>query len=362
MPDYDNKNNHSPWAGNPAIKEVNIVDKYGEISTYTLLHVGDYAFYGCKNLTKLTVESSLDLYGSVGKYAFYGCDIRELNIRTRSIGEYAFAENHNLTQVDINFTFLHQIYKGAFYKCDIKEILLPEVLTLVGDYAFAENTHLTKITFKDTSDVAPWYQANSVDTIGAYAFYKCDIRELELPRSVKTIGEAAFNNNQHLTKLTFINDSYDEKESRSIGRWAFAGCDIREFKIPMTLTSISDYAFTGNHNLAKVTVSDPCKLKTIGDQAFQNCSIQEFQFPKTLNAIETNAFKGNKLEKINIPAAVTGLGEGCFADNPSLKEITVEAGNEAFTSRDAYGNECNAIIAINKVNNDSTLRSGLILN
>ena len=83
------------------------------------------------------------------------------------------------------------------------------------------------------------------------------------------------------------------------------------------LTSIEDSAFLGCSGLTSITI--PNSVTSIGDWSFTHCSA---------------------LLSIIIPANVTNIGFGVFAGCNSMISMTVDAGNNAFDSR----NGCNAII------------------
>ena len=123
------------------------------------------------------------------------------------------------------------------------------------------------------------------------AFYDKGLTSVEIPDSVKVIGNNAFSKN----KLT---DVKIPSSVTSIGTTAFGHNDLTSVEIPNGVVSIGHTAFSGN-DLTSVDV--PNSVKTIGMYAFQ----------------------GNQLTSLNIPASVTSIGEGVFTFN-DLKKVTFE--------------------------------------
>ncbi|MBQ1256461.1 MAG: leucine-rich repeat domain-containing protein, partial [Clostridia bacterium] len=115
------------------------------------LFIGDYAFYMCGNLKKITIPQG-----------------------TASIGE------------------------GAFASCAyLKTMVFPDSLTTIENEAFANCWSLTNITIPD-----------GVATIGEYAFNNCMyLRAVRIPDSVKMIGKDAFKSCDMLT-LTIGSNAY----------------------------------------------------------------------------------------------------------------------------------------------------------
>lgn len=86
--------------------------------------------------------------------------------------------------------------------------------------------------------------------MNAYAFYGCySLRDINLPQTVKTIGNYAFYN---------CNSSYASalalpSSLTSLGTYAFSYCySLRSIEIPSALTAIGNYAFNGCYNVSSI--------------------------------------------------------------------------------------------------------------
>ena len=137
------------YSGNVVIPETVTNDLTGE--TFTVISIGSLAFYGCHNLTGISLPNTIE---SIQSMAFYAC-----------IG---------LTRIDI-----------------------PNSVRAIGDNAFYDCKGLTGLTLP-----------NSVNEIGEFAFAKCDnLTNVTIPSSVISISYGAFIYCPNLTDVyCFISD------------------------------------------------------------------------------------------------------------------------------------------------------------
>ena len=277
--------------------------------------VSDRAFYGCKGLTTVTIESE-----SIGDYAFCGCEelksvkfgngvkkigthafsdckklagviihkdikeigahafqdckeIRELTIESESIGDYAFYGCKGLKSIKIG-AGVKEIGENAFLYCNGEQatLTISDGVEKIGNYAFKEFNGLKEITIESGS-------------IGDRAFYGCKgLKSIKIGAGVKEIGENAFLycNGEQVT-LT-ISDGVEK-----IGKYAF-----KEFnglkEITIESGSIGDRAFYGCKGLTTVTIESG----SIGDRAFYGCdALKTIRLGKNVSEINEYAFTYN---------------------------------------------------------------------
>lgn len=107
------------------------------------------------------------------------------------------------------------------------------------------------------------YSGLNVTSIGNYAFWQTGITSIEIPDTVKTIGNSAFDGCTGLSKITFG----DSSELASIGNSAFNGCvSLPYFNCPTGLTTIGRMAFAES---GITTFSDGESLESLGEEAFK---------------------------------------------------------------------------------------------
>ena len=155
-----------------------------------VITIENSAFQSCTSLTNVSIPSSVT---SIGSYAFKGCSSLstiELPTNLNTIGQYAFSGCALL--VSINIPSGVSLDKGVFSDCSsLKYVTLPSDMTSLPDYCFQNCTALTTITWPE-----------NLQSIGSWAFYGCRFKEngcsLELPSTVTTIGDYAFEKLHHL--------------------------------------------------------------------------------------------------------------------------------------------------------------------
>lgn len=170
---------------------------------------------------------------------------------------------------------LESIGTNAFYNLQTKHIIFPSTLTELVGRAF-ENTFINKMTFKPliSSLAIPDYfyrdrsygnasqytlkeleLAEGTVSIGNYAFYCNNLKNITIPSTVTTIGDSAFRNYSS-NAPAFESITIEEGEAPlTIGDSAFR-CDSSAssymsnavIRIPARCTSIAAYAFN-NYNM-----------------------------------------------------------------------------------------------------------------
>ena len=128
-----NPTTHSP---NLYINDVYVKDL---VIPNSVTRIGNYAFYCCSGLTKITIPNSVNI-----------------------IGRFAFAYCRGLTSVTIPNS-VTRIGEEAFYGCSsLTSVTIPNNVKSIGSWTFGDCGGLTSVNIP-----------NSVTSIGVGAFYKC---------------------------------------------------------------------------------------------------------------------------------------------------------------------------------------------
>lgn len=321
---YDNR-----YKGNVSIPDkVNYNGK-----TYDVTSIGDRAFYGCKNVTSITLPKSVT---SIGKEAFDCCyDLSKINIpeSVTSIGESAFGACVSILNLTIPssvttigniafFSIANLIYDGSekyearalngyvegnlVYEDKTKTKLcaccrlakgtlkLPETLEEIGARAFIYCSDLEALTLP-----------NGVKTIGTLAFYDCAaLISLVVPNSVTTIEKDAF---YHVPNVIYDGTLTDSDNWRAKclngfadGKFVYkneerttlcaASCNLKgTVNLPNTVKTIDSFAFSSQFSKT-TSVMMGNRLRNIINYAFYECNITSVVIPSTIQSIGSWAF------------------------------------------------------------------------
>ena len=361
-----------------------------------ITRISPRSFEYCYNLQSVTLPDNVM---SIGFYAFRKCTgLKEFHMgkNVRTIELNAFRDCTSLQRLVLSDS-LETIGVHAFDGCGAitDTVVFPESLVSLGDNAFAgasgpnavavwkarhcksgakPMSHFTKVIFGENVEYIGTYLfsnapldtvvlPNGVDTIEQRAFYKCSLKYIELPQSLKYIGYSAFDGAASLTSLTvpenvsnipstmcygcsslksvtlpegittIENYAFYQCKSlsninipqsvQSIGDHAFASCSsLISVSIPEGITGISDYAFASCSSLTSVSI--PAGITGISDYAFNLCiSLKEVHFPNSLTSIGEGAFQDCAIDSLDFPASLVSIGEDAFSRLLNLKELFI---------------------------------------
>ena len=209
----------------------------------------------------------------------------------KSIGPNAFSGNQNLICVE-----------------------LPATLKTVGKGAFSRTKNLKKITLPE-----------GLQTIAQEAFYNSSIEEIIIPATVKEIGKSAFCGCSNLKQIqipagvsgqytdSFMHNDFAE---HILSAKLFKDCvALSEVTIPEGVVRIGTGCFDGCESITHIALPD--SIEELGDECFRGCvSMKSLYLPKKLHKIGTNAFPT--------------IGRGWPVKKGVFAGVSVETGNEAF--------------------------------
>ncbi len=218
----------------------------------------------------------------------------------------------------------------AQYAADVKE----NKVTVIADNAF-------KGSYLKTIDLT------GIEYIGKSAFQSCQyITEIEIPASVKFVGDSAFassglktlkvNNEMPVipasfctaTNLTSISFAHPEL-IRTVGDSAFKNTPVEKpiFQDWGTAAGyepliLKDSAYEGCTSIQTVTMSD--NVYEFGKNTFKGCtSMTDLTFGKTMIGADAGSFEGCiALKNIKFNDVLQALGGGAFKNCTALEEVT----------------------------------------
>lgn len=144
------------------------------------------------------------------------------------------------------------------------------------------------------------------------------------------MSEFEVNSDGYITKyygsssVVIIPSKIQGKTIIGIGSECFKGANITSVQIPETVASVGNAAFQGCIKLRNVIFANPDVEVTIGIAAFKGCeSLKTINLPVT-SSIGTSAFEGcTSLQSLEIKKGCQSVGQYCFAFCTSLTSLTV---------------------------------------
>ena len=329
----------------------------------TVKHIGEKAFWACKNLQSVIIPNSVTSIGreaffacqnlqsvvipnsvtSIGSEAFDGCTLQNCvipsSVTNIERGAFAFCSCFR----DFNFT-----YEGVTLRyeiiaenevwvarrldwdgCDFSgELKIPSEVefeskkykvTRIGDEAFFGCKNLQSV-------VIP----NSVKTIGAVAFSRLkNLQSVVIPNSVVSIGAEAFMECPNLQGIVIPNSV------KTIGAQGFYGCkNLQSISMSESVANIDSFAFLQCTNLSKIEVSPNNRRYSSKDGALYSKSgdtlflvpkkTEAFTIPSTVKCIGDEAFAFcDSLRSIVIPNSVTSIGKSAFGGCTNLQSVVI---------------------------------------
>ena len=312
---------------------------------YTVVGIGDYAFWDCRGLNTVLMPPTLTY---IGKYAFAGSDLPSIDwpASVSEISEGTFSGCNNLKSVTFSGR-VREIGVSAFIGCSaLTSIDIPESVTSIGSRTFA-GSGLTSIilpyriltvsnsTFEGCSDLSSVTFDGDLESVGSGAFEGAGLVSVTLPETVVELGARAFEGCSKLETVEILGDnsvsfkcSYESYDSDHFYHGPFDNCsNLKTVKLPDGMEDICTGAFYGCSSLQSINM--PANLQRIGDYAFEGCvSLPSAEF-WSLQDVGSRAFRGcSGLQWVKLPDCMHNVGESAFEDCSSLASINLPDGIE----------------------------------
>ncbi len=310
-----------------------------------------------KKIKKIIINEGIE---TIGEEAFRYSSVETLVLPStlKSIGEFAFGECENLTDVVFPSELQSKwamIWHGAFCDCvNLNDIKIPEGIGGIADLVFSGCSNLKTV-----------YLPVSLHGIGIGTFYECEnlkdvyyagtAEQWENLGLTETQNEVLHTARIHLADgsiytppiggifgdltWSFSQDGvltisgYGEMEDfkYDIGNgtvntpWFEYRFKIKKIIIKSGVTSVGEYAFDALSYVTDVVL--PETIAKIRDYAFFCCfCLENINLPDGLEEIGSSAFTGCKFKSIDIPDSVVKIGAMAFDTNRELTQVVLPNG------------------------------------
>lgn len=164
----------------------------------TVEHIGEYCFYGCKNLKKIVIPPSVK---TIGNYAFSECSIDKLVVpnSVKSIGSGCFKKSLIRESLKLS-SQVHVIPDECFKESDIKKLV----------YSYCNVTEIGNNSIGNIKkDIIPQYVSfYSLKHLGISALDYCNETEVfEFFSCLEKIDDNAFQNTKDNVKIKYFSSS-----------------------------------------------------------------------------------------------------------------------------------------------------------
>lgn len=187
--------------GTSAFFDCTSLSLYTHDANSYLMSVGDYAFYGCINLTSTSFAGKGSIFNNdylnyIGEHAFEDCEKYSSyvqiskNAPIKVIGEYAFYN----TWINSFYIYNSGITTIKPYTCanckNLLNVVLSNSITRIENNAFSNSA---KIVTNNRAPTSTWEIPSSVTYIGSDAFNGCSKVNVKINK-FNSIGSNAFKN------------------------------------------------------------------------------------------------------------------------------------------------------------------------
>ncbi|MBQ6978403.1 MAG: leucine-rich repeat protein [Paludibacteraceae bacterium] len=343
-PWYAKRNNVTYLSLNAQNIPANLFMNYTALQTVNLpedvISIGDNAFNGCTNLTKVV---NLDKVKSIGAVAFSNTKLNVTILNSaQTIGNNAFDNvttmsqlilGENLTSIGA-YAFRNTLQSQAGYYWIKVAGVAPNTASNAFDGVMTKKLFVPAGVYASYNGKSPWTQFNIETTVDFPVTGTNPAWELTWDGTLTILGSVPNYTNEsdqpwfpyknYIKKVVFGSNvtivgnnalSYaNENESK-----------ITEVVVPASVTEIGENAFKNNDQIEEVKAEG---VQTIGNQAFENCSsLEKVKFGKDLSSIGNKAFNYCGLVdvmavKAAVPPTVTAqtfVGLGRVSNNAPAK-------------------------------------------
>ncbi len=283
------------YSGTSYKGEIKIPSKVNWNADYSVTGIGEKAFYGCRELSSVSIPNSIT---SIGERAFSDSGLSSISVpnSVTTVGSNIFESCKNLTSFKIPGSWT-SVPEGCFVMSGLTSIMIPRTVTTIEYRAFYGCTSLSSITIP-----------NTVTTLEKECFSWCkSLTSIVLPKSVTTIGGGAFSYCQGLTSIS----------------------------IPESVTWVGQSVFEGCNALS--AIDGTCFLPWVNYSMFIDCTnLKTVNLSEATVSITDFGFYNSGVEELILPKAIKWIGRYSFRSCPNLAKIVCNAASPPFAIEESF--------------------------
>ena len=260
-----------------------------------VVEIGDFAFFGSKNLASVTIPESIT---KIGEWAFAlgGLKIANVPHKVKTIGDYAFDGCENLEQVYIPAAVTH-IGEFSFYNCHcLRFILVDKQNPVYQSRGYSTESPGVCLCGRDGTLICypsgyncpnTFKIPDDITVVERSALSGCRFNRIEIPAALKNICDDNVDNcllgyigvDANNSRYKSIDGVLYSKDGKTLIRYPREKSD-HSFVVPNGVKTIKGTAFAWNDYLHSVEIPD--SVESIEDSAFFWCKNLEtvvFMFP-----------------------------------------------------------------------------------
>ena len=251
-----------------------------------------FCFMECQQLTEIVIPLNITV---IHNQCFYGSGLINVTIGTNvtNIDVSAFGSCPKLDTLWFNAANCTNVSQSALN--GFKKLVIGSSAQSIPSKFMKGNTSLESITFEKNS---------SCKSIGAEAFDKASITEIQLPKSLTHIY-AAFEDCTKLEKIVILCDNIQSNAN------AFYDCGSSGDGIVVTVAA--------NVMLLPSNFLKDCKVKSLVFDGESKCKIIQA------------SFSNRKFSNVTLPTSIESFDKSLF----DLKTLSFEEGNENYTIKNS---------------------------
>ena len=277
----------------------------------TVEEIGEGAFSNLSGLKTIIIPSTVK---RIAMNAFaYNSTLEQVIMQEREkedgtiegveyIGERAFRNCENLITVQMANS-VKEIEYQAFYHCEkLQNITLSDNIKVLKSHTFSDCTSLTKIELP-----------RNLEEIEVRAFFKCNLKEITLPKNLEKMGNDVFGRNKNLSiiKIAEGNEIFEFDETR--GMLIQKNNELKE----------KDIVFMTDNALKSNTTLDVPEGVTGIEAILDIYNIQTVKLPSSLKNIDADSLPKSVSKIVLDPNNNTYVVEGDCLYTKDKKKLII---------------------------------------